>query len=275
MPARSSDIHARLLLELLEMTSLGALTAEQATNRLRRGHPLSRSARRAATGLKMLAAEGLVETFRDDGLTFYRVTPSGLAALEQRGRFPGAAAVLFTDIVASTELIAKHGEDGAHTRRQRHFELLRKATAAHGGREVKSLGDGLMVIFSEPEPAVACAVDMQYAVAADDDRLGLRVGIHTGELLREGNDFFGTTVIVARRLCDAADAGQIVTSDELLEAAELADVQAESLGSLTLKGLSDPVPASEIQWRGARESVGRSRRLRFLRQSAVTAAVGG
>lgn len=247
MPAKASHNTAELLLELLELTSLGAVTAEQTAKQLRRAHPYSRTAKRAAAGLQMLEAEGLVESIREDDRALYRTTPSGLATLEQQGRFPGGAAVLFTDIVASTELIAEFGEDGAHERRQRHFSLLRKAIGAHDGREVKSLGDGLMVIFSDPADAAACAIAMQRAVAADRDQLGLRIGIHAGELLREGNDFFGTTVIVARRLCDVAEAGQTIVSYELAAHADSGSgAPVAPFGSVALKGFDEPVDACEL-----------------------------
>ncbi|MBI5311327.1 MAG: adenylate/guanylate cyclase domain-containing protein [Actinobacteria bacterium] len=266
MPTKPSSHHADLLLELLELTSLGAMPAEQAARQLRRAHLYTRLARRAASGLEMLEAEGLVESTSDGDQVFYRTTPSGLATLERHGRFPGGAAVLFTDIVASTELIAEFGEDGAHERRQRHFSLLRAAVAAHCGREVKSLGDGLMVIFADPAAAAACAVAMQRSVAGDSDRLGLRIGLHAGELLREGNDFFGTTVIVARRLCEVAEAGQIVASDELLALNEDEPAAAQSIGAVALKGLDEPVCASELLWSPGGETAGRPARSRFLRR---------
>lgn len=274
MPNSQASIRAVLMLELLELTSHGAVTAEWAAKRLRRSHPYARIARRVSTALVALAAEGLVESFKEDGAELFRVTPNGLAALERRGRFPGAAAVLFTDIVGSTELIEKFGEDGAHERRQRHFMQLREAVAEHGGREVKSLGDGLMVIFSEPGPAAKCAAAMQRAVASSEDRLGLRVGLHAGELLREDNDFFGTTVIVARRLCDSASSGGILATNEFIAAAELDEKSVETLGPITLKGFADPVQASEIRWSHAPEPRRRASRLRFLREAAIAAAGG-
>ena len=247
MAASRSLAPDELLLQLLELASLGATRPEQATRQLRRAHPFARLERRVRDGLRTLEQERLVDSSGDDGgRVVYRTTPSGLEALRRRGRFPGGAAVLFTDIVGSTELIGEFGEDGAHRRRQRHFALLRKAVDEHHGREVKNLGDGLMVIFSDPAAAAECAVAMQRGVAGDDDGLGLRVGLHSGELLREEGDFFGTTVIVARRLCDSADAGQVIVSNE---ARGQIDGQAfESLGPIALKGIGEPVGASTLHW---------------------------
>ena len=70
----------------------------------------------------------------------------------------GLVAVLFTDLVGSTETAARLGDDRADQLRQDHFALLREAIAATGGTEVKNLGDGLMVVFGAASDAVACAV---------------------------------------------------------------------------------------------------------------------
>lgn len=247
MPTTTTTDHAEFLLELLELTSLGPTDAVLAARQVRRNHRVIRAARRTASGLRVLEAEGLVESGAD-GREF-RITASGIATLEERGRFPGGAVVMFTDLVASTELIARFGEDGAHERRQRHFELLRRELAAAGGREVKNLGDGLMVVFADPALATECAAQMQRAVAADRDRLGLRIGLHAGDLLREGDDYFGTTVIVARRLCEVAGAGQILASGVLVALAGETNARtATQLRAIELKGLGLPVEGCELAW---------------------------
>ncbi|MBK5230882.1 MAG: adenylate/guanylate cyclase domain-containing protein [Thermoleophilia bacterium] len=272
--SRSTSV-AELLLQLLELMSLGATRADQATKQLRRAHPFSGLARRIGSAIEMLEAEGLIESSSDGDDVLYRTTPSGLATLERQGRFPGAAAVLFTDIVGSTELIGEFGEAGAHTRRQRHFSLLREAIATCGGREVKSLGDGLMVVFADPVAAIECAIAMQRGVARDCDRLGLRIGLHAGDVLREGNDFFGTTVIIARRLCESAQAGQIVVSEDTCAltngTGDSGGEPFESLGSVELKGLSEPVCASTLRWSQG-PAPGYLARLRRARHPAVEAA---
>lgn len=252
MPTTRNPSAADLMLDLLELTSLGSLTDRQLTGRLRRSYPVARIARRVEKALAMLEAEDLIEATRIEGDRHFRATAAGADALERRGRFPRAAAVLFTDIVDSTQLIEKLGEDGAHACRQRHFALLRETIEKFDGREVKNLGDGLMVLFANPTAALLCANEMQRAVAADPDGLGLRVGVHAGELLREGDDYFGTTVIVARRLCDSADSGRTVVSqivrslaDEVPEPTPVGTYS--PLGSVALKGISRPVEAFELK----------------------------
>src|SRR5215218_5411265 len=115
--------------------------------------------------------------------------------------------ILFTELVGSASLFERQGDDAADVMRRNHFATLRRAVAEHGGREVKSTGDGLMVVFASAVAAVRCAIDMQIATAAAPDGLGLRVGLDAGEPLPDDDgDLYGTAVNVASRLCDAAEA---------------------------------------------------------------------
>ncbi len=248
----SSPTTAEVLLDLLELTSLSPTSTRQlATEMKKRYGRLSSLRHRIEAGLATLQAEGLVEVGNHLGRRTYAASATGLQILEDQGRYPHGGTVLFTDLVGSTALIDLFGEDGAHEMRLRHFELLRDAVAKHGGREVKGLGDGLMIVFASAVPALACAASMQRNVAGDGDGLGLRVGLHTGPLLREDNDFHGTTVIVAARLCDRAQSGQIVVSDHVRAAAETeagAEQPLALLGDLALKGIAEPVRAYELRW---------------------------
>jgi class 3 adenylate cyclase len=198
---------------------------------------------RQRLGVEALEAEGLIEL--RSGV--YRATAAGVKALQDRGQVPGpcgAVAVMFTDLEGSTRLIERFGEAAAHRLVRHDFALLRAAVAEYGGHEVKSLGDGLMVVFSVVRDAVACASAMQAAVASEGEGLGLRIGIHAGEPLREENDYFGTPVIIARRLCDAAASGQTLVSEPVSR--RVAERGFESLGGIALKGLSEPVMASAL-----------------------------
>ena len=162
--------------------------------------------------------------------------------------------LLFTDLVGSTEMLGRIGDDAAEEARLAHFGLLRDAIAAGGGHEVKNLGDGLMVVFGSALDALGCAVSIQLA-ARDHNRLGvgppfhIRIGLHAGEPVREGSDFFGTPVVVASRLCAAARGGQILASLVLVGLIGTRGRFAiHPVGSLELKGLADPVPAAEVGW---------------------------
>lgn len=211
----------------------------------------------------MLEGESLVTVAGEGDHPLYRATAAGLAELERRGRYPAGAAIVFTDLVASTKLIDRFGEDGAHDRRQRHFALLRRVIESHGGREVKNLGDGLMVVFADPAAAARCSAAMQLAVAEDADRLGLRVGLNSGELLREGGDYFGSTVIVAQRLCENAGPSQIVVSDAARAAVNIDhDLSFTPRGPIDLKGLRKPVVAWLLDWSGENPPPSRGREIR-------------
>jgi class 3 adenylate cyclase len=158
----------------------------------------------------------------------------------------GVITFLFTDLVGSTALIDRLGDDAADGVRRGHFELLRRAVTESGGREVKNLGDGLMVSFVSPVAALSCAVAMQRAVGGSG--LELRVGLHAGEPTLEGDDYFGTPVVVAKRLCDLARGGQIVASELLAGfVGTRGGFRFRPLGKLALKGLSEPVAAVEVE----------------------------
>ncbi len=157
-------------------------------------------------------------------------------------------AILFTDVVGATELLDRLGDVAAHDLRRRHFALLRRVICDHGGREVKSLGDGLMVAFTAAADAVACALAMPRAVAAGEHPLELRIGIAAGEAVPEEGDYFGRPVVVARRLCDAAAGGEVLVSAPIPElATDRVGHEVRPLGRLALKGLREPVSAAMLR----------------------------
>jgi class 3 adenylate cyclase len=164
--------------------------------------------------------------------------------------------VVFTDLVDSTAIASRLGPEGAEALRQAHFALLRAAIGAAGGTEVKNLGDGLMVVFTSPSRAVACAVGMQQALERHnrraDEPLLVRIGMATGEATEEDGDYFGDPVVEAARLCAAAAGGQILAT-ELTRAAlgRRAAHEFVARGPMELKGLPDPVEAVEVLWEPA------------------------
>ncbi len=162
----------------------------------------------------------------------------------------GIVTVLFTDVVNSTELLMQLGDERAETQRREHFKVLRDAVADHGGHEVKTMGDGIMVVFPSAVDAVRCATAIQRSTAAKG--VDVRVGLHVGEPIRDEGDYFGTPVVIARRLCDAADGGQILTSD-LVHAlvGTRGEFSFHDAGFLALKGLTEPVAAWEVGWEAA------------------------
>ncbi len=166
----------------------------------------------------------------------------------------GMVTVLFTDLARSTEMLDALGDADGDRVMRLHLGLLREVAREHGGEEVKSLGDGLMVAFESASAALSCAVQMQQRVASqspvEGSGLALRIGVNAGETISVDGDYFGRTVVIARRLCDIAGDGEIVASDlvrSLLGSASAHRFQ--SLGPLQLKGLAEAVSASRLDWR--------------------------
>jgi class 3 adenylate cyclase len=162
-------------------------------------------------------------------------------------------AILFTDVVGSTELSQGLSVEAADEVRRAHFSILRRAIAETGGTEVKNLGDGLMVVFPLASAAIDCAVAMQQGVERGNRHsqrpLGLRVGLSVGEATREADDYFGDPVIEAARLCAACEGGQALATDFLRAVAgRRIRHQCRPAGELTLKGLPHPVEAVEVLW---------------------------
>lgn len=165
---------------------------------------------------------------------------------------PGFRAVLFTDIVGSTEMTAELGDSRAVELVRAHDSLVRRALADHGGREVKHTGDGIMASFPQPRAAVDCARTLQRALAAfsaaSDVPLRVRVGIHAGEPVEEGHDLFGATVQLAARLCADAEPETILVSERVRDDLP-AELPTRDRGRRRLKGFSGPVTAYEVPWR--------------------------
>ncbi len=163
-------------------------------------------------------------------------------------------AILFTDVVGSTQLSHRQSPEDADEVRRGHFSILRQAVTEAGGKEVKNLGDGLMVVFDSASTALACAVAMQQGVDRDNrNRLhpavGLRIGLSGGDVIPEDGDYFGDPVVEAARLCALCDGGQILAADIVrLTAGRRSPHTYRNHGELTLKGLPDPVECVEVLW---------------------------
>jgi len=162
-------------------------------------------------------------------------------------------AILFTDIVGSTELFQSLSPSAADEVRQGHFSILRQVITEAGGTEVKNLGDGLMVVFSSASAALDCGVAMQQAVDQDNRgreySVGLRVGLSGGEVAREDDDYFGDPVIEAVRLCAQCASGQVLAAGVVpAMAGRRSHHECRSVGGLDLKGLPEPIETVTVLW---------------------------
>jgi len=163
--------------------------------------------------------------------------------------------ILFCDLVGSTALLSRIGEAANDELRRDVFSALRRPVELFGGEEIKSQGDGLMVAFSgRASDAIGCAVAWQQAIDAlarrdPELRLALRVGLSTGEATGEEDDWFGTPVVEAARLCAAAGPGQVLASDAVrLVVGDDAGIEFVAVGALELKGFDSPRPAHSVPW---------------------------
>jgi class 3 adenylate cyclase len=174
-----------------------------------------------------------------------------MAAVEAR---VGTATVLFTDLVGSTALRARIGEEAADVLRVEHDALIGKAIASRRGVIVKHTGDGVMATFTAAVDAVAAAVAIQQAVdrhnrRGSEDRLEVRVGISVGDVSFEGDDCFGLPVVEAQRLEAAAEGGKVLCSEVVRHLARgRGGHEFVALGDLELKGIPDRVQAVEVLW---------------------------
>ncbi|MEE8346509.1 MAG: adenylate/guanylate cyclase domain-containing protein, partial [Dehalococcoidia bacterium] len=134
-----------------------------------------------------------------------------------------------------------------------HNSIIRERLAAHEGFEVKSEGDGFMLAFQSARKALECAVDIQRAFAdrneEADEPIRVRIGLHTGEALKEADDFYGKNVILAARIAGQAQGGEVLVSSLLKELTESAVGVAFGEGrEVELKGLTGPHRVFEVVW---------------------------
>jgi len=150
------------------------------------------------------------------------------------------ASVLFTDLVASTEIQARLGDASYRELMNRHDDLSLRHIQRHKGHYIHSTGDGLMATFDAPSNAIACASAIRDALFSID--LQVRVGVRTGEIEQRGDDISGISVNIASRIADLADSGEIYTSDLTRQLMIGADVHFETRGDHELKGVPGTWP---------------------------------
>lgn len=155
----------------------------------------------------------------------------------------GMASVMFTDIVDSSAVADRMGDRLWTERIDAHLAEVRGIVETCGGTLVKSLGDGTMSTFTSSRNALAAARDIQNRAQADqtEPRLRLRIGLHTGEVIENKGDFFGTVVNKAARIADFAHSGEIQVSEATrLMAGAMTDFQFSEPAEARLKGFDKP-----------------------------------
>jgi class 3 adenylate cyclase len=132
-----------------------------------------------------------------------------------------------------------------------HERISREALRAHGGTEVKTIGDSFMASFPSAQKALACAIDLQRAFASGDfagERLRIRVGINAGEPIAEEDDLFGSSVILASRTKEKAAGGEIFVTDVVRQLVAGKGFAFTARGEMEMKGFEEPVRLYEVRW---------------------------
>ena len=164
--------------------------------------------------------------------------------------------ILFTDLQGSTSILQEVGQSAFMVLLTEHDLIIRRALVSARGREVKHTGDGIMASFDDVPSALECSMAIQAgfeerAAETPVPELRVRIGIAAGEPVDHNDDLFGSTVTLASRICDAADAGQILTSDLVRELGSERGFAFDGGRELILKGFSGPTRVFELEPRGS------------------------
>jgi DNA-binding NarL/FixJ family response regulator len=147
------------------------------------------------------------------------------------------ATVMFSDIVSSTERAAAIGDRRWRGVLDHHDELIRKQLGDHGGREIKTTGDGFLALFDAPARAIRCAVAIRDGLRSED--LDVRIGLHSGEVELRGNDVGGIAVNIGARVAATGSAGDVVVSSTVKDLVAGSGIDFTDRGEHALKGVPD------------------------------------
>jgi class 3 adenylate cyclase len=160
-------------------------------------------------------------------------------------------AILFTDLEGSTTLLESLGQAAYMVLLTEHDLIVRRALVTARGREVKHTGDGIMASFDDVDSALRCSLAIQdgfdtRAPAGEGPELRVRIGIAAGEPVDHNDDLFGSTVTLASRICAAAEAGHILTSDVVQQLGRTSGFSFDHGQERLLKGFSSPTRVFEL-----------------------------
>ncbi len=159
--------------------------------------------------------------------------------------------ILFTDLEAHTVMMQRLGDAKGREVLREHERMSREALRAHGGTEVKTIGDSFMASFPSAQKAVECAIALQQAFASSDcagERVSIRVGINAGEPIAEEDDLFGSSVILASRTKEKASGGEIFVTDVVRQLVSGKGFVFADRGEAEMKGFEEPAHLYEVQW---------------------------
>ncbi len=161
--------------------------------------------------------------------------------------------ILYTDIVAHTEMMHRLGDARGREVLREHERITRELLREHGGTEVKTMGDGFLASFASATSAVECAIGLQRTFAARDqtaaEPIAVRVGINAGEPIAEDDDLFGASVTLTERIMSQGRGGEILVSDVVRGLVAGKGFAFADRGAVALKGFDEPVRVFEARWR--------------------------
>jgi pimeloyl-ACP methyl ester carboxylesterase len=147
------------------------------------------------------------------------------------------ATILFTDIVESTSRASELGDKAWRELLEAHDATVRREVARFRGSEVKSLGDGFLILFDGPARAIHCAQAITDAMSPLE--IKVRAGLHTGEVERTESDVLGIAVHLAARIMDRASAGEVVISRTVKDLVAGSGIAFADAGEHSLKGIEE------------------------------------
>jgi class 3 adenylate cyclase/tetratricopeptide (TPR) repeat protein len=256
--ATRSGSRAELALTLLDRAR-GLARRDADGDRQRAGELLRRaSALLDALGMVPLEEEAIELAarlgIRLDGSVGYGAAPLAEIVVRDAAHLaPERYTLMVTDIVGSTALIERLGEDRAQDLTHAHNAILRACLRAYRGREVQHTGDGMIAAFRSAPSAVRCAIALQEDFAQQNVRspdvpIRVRIGLHAGEVRPEESRVFGAAVNATVRICACADAGRILVSDAVRAQLGELPIRLRERGPAHLKGFTQPFQLHEVEW---------------------------
>jgi serine/threonine protein kinase/class 3 adenylate cyclase len=174
---------------------------------------------------------------------------------EQLRRHKNALTVLFTDVVGSTRFFERNGDTAGLVMIHRHDELAARAIQQYDGRVIKTIGDSAMAEFPDPASAVRAAVEIERQflklnlTLPENQRVEVRIGVHTGVGFRKGDDLFGDVVNVTARIVKRTAPAQILISRAMHDVvSKESDLHCRWLSKLTIDGRTETEDIFEVVW---------------------------
>jgi adenylate cyclase len=206
---------------------------------------IGRAASEVSEGSTPLGEQALLALYRGQLTHVWRANIIGslefvLARAGLHTRLEHPPAMCFLDITGYTRLTQERGDAAAADLAEQLGRLVQRAAVRHGGRPVKWLGDGVMFHFKDPGPGVVAALEMGEGVV----EAGLppaHVGLHAGPVIFQEGDYYGTTVNVASRIAEYARPGEVLVSQQVVDAAGDVPVAFREIGPVELKGVGGAI----------------------------------